>query len=386
MNFLGGATNFDSFLKAYKTSETKGVFTYEWYDHPNKMQNPELPPYGAFYSKLRSCNPLETEYTDYVNLSKSDLITEQAVIKLKLSKPPLLELRIIITCNRFGSKNKWAQSRTFCGGITTKMLCQTWRQCKRWLPFTTAKISICWSLVVHYQIWLTFAYTNLPMQSFIPSQREIKTYWKKFEKTSLVAHLSFLHVKQLLMKLLSESLQTYANLLLELMPANYTPTRCANSCPPVFIRVGISIQKPVDSHLDKTRPVALKLWSCLSFNVQDLIVKLSASTLQADRKKLIASVLMGFAFIATLCLKQWDAFTTFVPVKSCAHLSLKKISIEAVEENSMNWDEAIYRRKVSLSLKCGNVSGGDFTRLPVMLNYLSERISLTDDHLQNNNS
>ena len=34
---------------------------------------------------------------------------------------------------------------------------------------------------------------------------------------------------------------------------------------------------------------------------------------------------------------QEDAFTIFVPVRSCAHLSLKKISNEAVrEENSMN--------------------------------------------------
>ena len=88
MNFLGGATSFDSFLKAYKTSETKGFFPYEWFDHPDKMQNVELPPYDAFYSKLRSCNPLEAEYTDYVNLLKSGLTTEQAVVKLKLSKPP----------------------------------------------------------------------------------------------------------------------------------------------------------------------------------------------------------------------------------------------------------------------------------------------------------
>ena len=88
MNFLGRATSLDSFLKAYKTSETKGFFPYEWFDHPDKMQNPELPPYDAFYSKLRSCNPLETEYTDYVNLLKSGLTTEQAVIKLELSNPP----------------------------------------------------------------------------------------------------------------------------------------------------------------------------------------------------------------------------------------------------------------------------------------------------------
>ena len=88
MNFLGGATSLDSFLKAYKTSETKGFFPYEWFDHADKMQNTELPSYDAFYSKLRNCNPLEAEYTDYVNLLKSGLTTEQVVVKLKLSKPP----------------------------------------------------------------------------------------------------------------------------------------------------------------------------------------------------------------------------------------------------------------------------------------------------------
>ena len=137
----------------------------------------------------------------------------------------------------------------------------------------------------------------------------------------------------------------------------------------------------------QNKTVALKIWSCLIFNVQDLIVKLRASTQQADRRKLIASVLMGFILVAILCLKQWVAFTTFVPVKSSTHLSLKEISNVAVgKENSMNCDEAIYRRKVSLSLKCGNVSAGDFTRQPLMLSYISETISPTDGHLQNNNS
>ena len=88
MNFLGGATSLDSFLKAYKTSETKEFFPYEWFDLSDKLQNTELPPYDAFYSKHRGCNPLEAEYTDYVNLLKNGLTTEQAIVKLKLSKPP----------------------------------------------------------------------------------------------------------------------------------------------------------------------------------------------------------------------------------------------------------------------------------------------------------
>ena len=159
------------------------------------------------------------------------------------------------------------------------------------------------------------------MQNFIPPQREMKIYWKQFEMTSLVVHLSFLHAEQLLMKLLSKSLQSCANLLLGLIPANFTPTQCANPCPPVFIQVGISIQKPIDSHLDKIRTVALKIWSCLFFNVQDLILKLRASTLQADRRELIDSLVMGFVLITILCVKPWVASIIFVLVKSCANLT-----------------------------------------------------------------
>ena len=88
LNFLGGAKSLDSFLKATKISETKGFFPYECFDHPHKMQNTEPPPSYAFYSKLRKCNPIETEYTENVNRLKSALTTEQAAIKIKLSKPP----------------------------------------------------------------------------------------------------------------------------------------------------------------------------------------------------------------------------------------------------------------------------------------------------------
>ena len=71
MIFLGEATSLDSFLKAYKTSQTKGFFPYEWFDHPDKMQNTEFSPYDAFYNELCSCNPLEAEKMNYVNLLKS---------------------------------------------------------------------------------------------------------------------------------------------------------------------------------------------------------------------------------------------------------------------------------------------------------------------------
>ena len=105
MTSLGGATNLDSFLKAYKTSETK-KFLEERFDHPNKMQNTDPPPYDAFHSELRSCNPLETGDRVNVNLLKTGLTTRQAVVKYNNQSHPLLGLRILKTCKKYGSKNK----------------------------------------------------------------------------------------------------------------------------------------------------------------------------------------------------------------------------------------------------------------------------------------
>ena len=85
MNFLGGATSLDSFLKAYKTEETKGFFPGEWFDNPEKLNNNELPPFDSFFSNLHNTNPLEKDYNDFENLTTSGLSSEQAVYKLRLN-------------------------------------------------------------------------------------------------------------------------------------------------------------------------------------------------------------------------------------------------------------------------------------------------------------
>ena len=61
MKFLGGATSFDSFLKTDTTSQTKSGFPHEWFDCPQKIENSEIPPYDAFFSKLQNVNPQEKD-------------------------------------------------------------------------------------------------------------------------------------------------------------------------------------------------------------------------------------------------------------------------------------------------------------------------------------
>ena len=88
MIFLGGATSLDSFLKVYKTKETKGFVPYEWFDCPEKMNNKEFPAYDAFFSILRNSNTRENDYNDFQNHVNSDLTTEQTVPKLGMHRIP----------------------------------------------------------------------------------------------------------------------------------------------------------------------------------------------------------------------------------------------------------------------------------------------------------
>ena len=115
-------------LEGIQNFRNKTICPYQWFDHPDKMHTTELPPFDAFYSKLRSCNHLEAKYTDNVSLLKSGLTTEQAVIKLKQSKPTRLGIEIY---QQIWQEEKRAHSSSSCGGITIKMLSQLWTQCKK---------------------------------------------------------------------------------------------------------------------------------------------------------------------------------------------------------------------------------------------------------------
>ena len=88
MNFLGGATSLDSCSKAYKTSETKRFSPTNGLITLTKCRIQNFPHMTPFTVNFVAVTILKPKHTDCVNLLKSGLTTEQAVIKLKLSKPP----------------------------------------------------------------------------------------------------------------------------------------------------------------------------------------------------------------------------------------------------------------------------------------------------------
>ena len=107
--------------------------------------------------------------------------------------------------------------------------------------------------------------------------------------------------------------------------------------PTGFLRVGISIHRQIVLHLEKTRTVALKIWSYPIFNEQEKIAKSRASLQQVHRKKMTASLVMAYTLLVALSLKPWAAFITFVSVKKNDRLSLRRIFNMVVgKKNSTN--------------------------------------------------
>ena len=143
MNFLGGATSLDSFLKASKAAETKGFFPYEGFDCPQKMSNSELPPYDAFFSYFRNVNPLEKDYSDFRKLPGCRLKTEEALSKMKLSKPPPSEEENYQYLLDIWNHENMFTFKDFLRWYNNKHVVQRSKQCKKWLLFITRKELTC---------------------------------------------------------------------------------------------------------------------------------------------------------------------------------------------------------------------------------------------------
>ena len=68
MQYLAPGFNLDTFIKSFSSvpSDSKSYFPYEYIDSYDKLQETQLPPYDAFYSKLKQENVLDAEYQNYI--------------------------------------------------------------------------------------------------------------------------------------------------------------------------------------------------------------------------------------------------------------------------------------------------------------------------------
>lgn len=67
-NYLAPGCSYKQFLQAYKCEDKKGFFPYDWMDKLDKLSHTALPPFEAFYNKLKGKNISPEEYQHCKNV------------------------------------------------------------------------------------------------------------------------------------------------------------------------------------------------------------------------------------------------------------------------------------------------------------------------------
>ena len=336
MNFLGGATSLDSFLKAYKTSETKRFFPYEWFDHPEKMQNTDLPSYDAFYSKLRSCNPLEAENTDYVNPLKSGLTTKQAVVKMKLSKPPPTGIEKYQYLQQIWKQERMSLFKDFLRWYNNKDVVPTFGAMQKMTAFYHDKDI--------YMLMLGCTLSNLANiclhkstdAKFYPFTEGDKDLLDKIRE-DVVGGPSIVFSRKAVVD--ETFIRKFTNICKSIFVIDASQLYPYTMCQPM--PTGLYTRWDFDSETsrctprqNKTRSFEIMVMSYFKRTRPECEIGDFFTT--GRQKKIDGFSVDGFVLIATLCLKPWVAFTTSAPVKSCVLLSLKRIfNTVARRERSM---------------------------------------------------
>ena len=293
MNFLGGATSLDSFLKAYKTAETKGFFPYEWFDCPQKMNNSERPPYDAFFSKLRNVNPLEKDYSDYQNLLGSGLKTEEALSKMKLSKaPPSGEENYQYLLDIWNHENM-CTFKDFLRWYNNKDVVPTLEAMQKMLAFYPKKRIDMLKLGCTLPNLANICLHKSTSAKFYPFTETDKDLLQKIRE-DMVGGLSIVFTRKavvdetfILLQLLQR--KNFVNLLLALTQVSCILNLCVSLCQQNYTRDGNMTQNLIDLNFNRIIPEFLRIWLCHISKDKDLSVKLRVSTLQELRKRLTVS-------------------------------------------------------------------------------------------------
>ena len=159
-------------------------------------------PYVAFYSKVRSCNPLEAEYTDYINLLKSRLTTEEAVVKLEPSKPPATGIENYQYLQQIWKQEQMSSFKDFLRWYNKIDFVRILEAMQKLIAFYHDKDFHMLKLGCTLPNLANICLHKSTDAKFYPFTEGDKDLLETIPKDVVGGHLSFLHAKQLLMKLL----------------------------------------------------------------------------------------------------------------------------------------------------------------------------------------
>ena len=284
MNFLGGATSLDSFPKACKTAKTKGFFPYEWFDCPQKMKNSELPPYDAFFSKLRNVNPLEKDYSDYQKLLSCGLETEEALSKLKLSKPPPSTGEIYQSLPDLWNHENMCSFKDFLRWYNNKDVVPTLEAMQKMLAFNHKKGIDMLKLGCKLPNLANICLNKSTSAKFYPFTETDKELLQKIRENMVGGPFIVFTRKAVVDETFIRNSRNSCKSIVGIDASQLYHYYMCHSCQQDYTRDGNMTQDLIDLNLHRTNPETLRTWLCHISKDENLIVKLRVSTPQELRK------------------------------------------------------------------------------------------------------
>ena len=291
MNFLGGATSLDSFLKAYKTAETKSFFPYEWFDCPQKMNSSELPSCDAFSSKLRNVNPLGKDYSDYQSLLSSGLKTEEALSNLKLSKPPSSGEENYQYLLDIWNHEHMCTFKDFFTLVKQQRRCPDTQSNAKMLAFYHVKGIDMLKLGCTLPNLANICLHKSTSAKFYPFTETNKELLQKVREDMVGGPSIVFTRKAVVDETFIRNSGNICKSIVALMQVSYILILCASPCEQDYTRDGNLTQNLIDLNFNRTNPElqSLRTWLCHLSKDKDPTVKLRISTLQELRKRLTIS-------------------------------------------------------------------------------------------------
>ena len=349
MNFLGGATSLDSFLKAYKTSETKGYFPYEWFDNVEKLSQQSLPSYDAFYSRLRNCNPLDKTFSDYQNHLKAGCSSEEALRKLKLSEIPPTGEENYAYLQQVWNSQGMQSFKDFLRWYNNKDVVPTLDAMKKRIHFYHEKGIDMLKLGCTLPNLANICLHSSTSAKFYPFPAGDKDLLEKVRE-DMVGGPSIVFTRKAVVS--ETKIRSSSNICKSIVGIDASQLYHYAMCQPM--PTGLYTRWEFDAELQRFKPRTNKARSFENivmayFQNSRPDCSIESFYTTGTQKKLIVSALMDFVVTATQFLRLSDAFIIFVSVRKYNLVSqTKTLTEDRKREKWMNYVDLICERRIIL--------------------------------------
>ena len=172
LNFHGGAPKIESLLKAYETSETKGLFSYEKLRDPDKLQNRRLALLLPFKMNLVAVILWKQNAMTMLTCWEMKWLPSKLFWNPNFESQHLLGLVTIKTCIKYCSQKIWDGSDVFWRWCNRRDFVPTWEPMQTMVAFYHDKGVDLWKLGCRLPKVANIFLDNFTQAKFFPSAEQ----------------------------------------------------------------------------------------------------------------------------------------------------------------------------------------------------------------------